>query len=246
MKTAMLLKIVMLTAFPLQAQNAVTANNNANSDLEPTLTRLTPHPYLFLGPSLMGGGYALLAYRVETGLKVESSNWVMKASAAYDNGRKVNDDDQPNPNGHDRYLESGIYFRPTWQALASDWFFGGGWSWNQLSTTNYTKSGTRPRIGGGYDLVLRSCSICRRDFSMRIAMDWVMAGTDWQNGSHGPDIVISMPGPRETRHWFWQEEIGIYRFHETVTEPANLTLTNQQQADRNVDFFSNMGVVYRF
>jgi hypothetical protein len=52
---------------------------------------------------------------------------------------------------------------------------------------------------------MQSCPECKRDFSMRIAMDWVMAGSDWQNGSHGPEITVSFPTPREKRHLFLQE-----------------------------------------
>jgi len=60
----------------------------------------------------MGGGYAPVAWRVEVGLTVESTHWVIPIGAAYDNGRQVNDADQPNPKGHDRYLSSAIDFRP--------------------------------------------------------------------------------------------------------------------------------------
>jgi len=113
-------------------------------------------------------------------------------------------------------------------------------------TTNYTKSANRPQIGGGYDLVPRSCPVCRRDFSMRIAMDWVMAGNDWQNGSHGPEITISIPSPREQRHWFWRERVGIYSFHQTVTDRGNIPLTLSQRANRSFAGYAIFGIVYRF
>jgi len=202
------------------------------------MTDLTPHPYLEIAPSLMGGGYRTLALRLEAGLEVESAHSVMRGIAAYDNGRQVNDNDQPNPKGHDRFLNSGVYFRAN--RLFSGQAFGGfGLRWSQLSTTNYTKTANRPQFGGGYDFISRS-------YSMRIMVNRVMAGNDWQNGSHGPEFSISMPSPRERHHWFYHQTLGIYRCHETVTEPSNIPLTRSQRAHRSITSYASFGIRYRF
>ena len=200
-----------------------------------------PHPYISFGPSLMGGGYAPLAYRAEAGIDLENTHAILRALGAYDNGHKTNDGGPPNPNGHDRYLEGAAYFRSK-----AGWFVGMGWRWSQLSTTNYTKSGTRPEIGGGYDLALRSCAECRRDFSMRINVDWVMAGTDWQNGSHGANTTLTFPAPNEKRHLFWKQTIGVYRYHQTVTDPSNLSLVQYQRSQKRFNSVLDFGLVYRF
>ena len=212
-----------------------------NFDGVELLTQPIPHPYICIGPALMGGGYAPLAYRAEAGIDLESTHAVVRALGAYDNGHKTDDGDQPNPNGHDRYLEGASYFR-----VRAGWFFGMGWRWSQLSTTNYTKGGSRPEFGGGYDWSLGSCDGCRRDFSMRVNVDWVTAGTDWQNGSHGPDTTLTFPSPREKRHWFWKQTIGVYRFHQTVTEPTNLPLVQFQRSKKDFDSTVDFGLVYRF
>ena len=47
-------------------------------------------PNLYLGPSWMGG-YALFAYRIEGGVKIEGTHIIFGALGAYDNGHKVND-----------------------------------------------------------------------------------------------------------------------------------------------------------
>jgi hypothetical protein len=218
-----------------------TKTTSTCDDVEELLSAPIPLPYIYFGPSVMGGGYAPLAYRAETGIDLESTHVIVRALAAYDDGHKTNDGDQPNPKGHDRYLESAAYFR-----MRSVWFFGGGWRWSQLSTTNYTKGGARPEFGGGYDWFLRPCDGCRRDFSMRIDADWVMSGTDWQNGSHGPSTTLTFPTPSEKRHLFWKQTIGIYRFHETVTEPNNLPLVHLQRSQKNFDSTVDFGMVYRF
>ena len=242
-KTSPALKI-----HPPESKDEVQSKPDANSasDLDPLVNSFLPHPYLRIGPSIMGGGYAVLAYRAETGFDVESRLWVMKGSAAYDDGHQVNDGDQPNPKGHDRSLESALYYRPPIEPLSGRWFVGGGWTWSQLSTTNYVHSGSRPLIGGGYDLALRPCPTCRRDFSMRVAMDWLTGGSDWQNGSHGPQITFTLPGLREQRHWFWQQRLGVYRFHDSVTDRTNVSLTREQQSKKHFDAFLDLGIMYRF
>jgi hypothetical protein len=217
------------------------ATSGQSSDDVELLTKPIPHPYFSVGPSLMGGGYAPLAYRAEAGLDLESTHAIIRALGAYDNGHKTNDNDQPNPKGHDRYLEGAAYYRSTRR-----WFFGTGWRWSQLSTTNYTKGGSRPEIGGGYDLVTRPCDGCRRTFSMRFNVDWVMTGNDWQNGSHGPSITTTIPTPSEKRHWFFRETLGIYRFHTTVTAPNDPVLTRWQLAHRNTTSYLDFAAVYRF
>jgi hypothetical protein len=204
-----------------------------------------PHPFVEIGPALMGGGYAPLAYFVETGIDVEARYFVLNADGAYDDGHKTDDGDQPNPNGHDRYLNGVAYYRLSSGKLRG-LAMGGGYTWDQLSTTNYTKGGGRYQIGGFYDIFTRGCERCRRSFSMRAEMEWITAGQDWQNGSHGPDIRATFPALIEKRHWFAVEEIGIYRFHETVTEPTNLPLTESQLSQKSISCSASFGVVYRF
>jgi hypothetical protein len=231
--------IVILVMGIGSAQNNVVGS--ANGSREDWLTKPVPHPFVDVGPSLMGGGYATFAYHVGGGIDIESTHVIVRAMVAYDNGRKVNDNDQPNPNGHDRYLDGALYYR-----LPDNIYFGGGYTWSQLSTTNYTKGGGRYEIGGGYDLFLRSCAECRRDFSMRINVDWITAGTDWQNGSHGPNTTVTFPAPCERRHWFWRQSVVVYRFHETVTEPTNIPLTQLQRSTRSITNSVEFGLIYRF
>ncbi len=222
-------------------QSVVAGASNGDPEV---LTKPVPHPYIALGPALMSGGYAPLAYRAEVGIDLESTHAIFRALAAYDNGHKINDNDQPNPKGHDRYLETAAYYR--FRGRLGGWFVGTGWRWNQLSTTNYTKGGTKPEFGGGYDLVTHRCEVCKRDFSMRINVDWVMAGTDWQNGVHGPAMTFSFPAPSEKRHWLFRESLGVYRFYTTVTEPQNLALTQSQRDNRAFTSTADFALVYRF
>lgn len=242
---------VLIVAEPLIAQSGSSEQHSSIADRgrhensgPELLTSFLPHPYLSFGPALMPTGYAPLAYRIEGGIDMESTYVYVPASVAFDNGRERNDDDQPNLKGHDRYLNAAVYGRPFGQS--GKWFFGAGWRWNQLSTTNYVKSVTRPQIGGGYDWFRRRCSRCEGYLSMHINADWVMSGNDWQNGTHGPEITISFPSPRLPHHWFWQQRVDIFRTHETVTERSNVPLTREQRSNRYFSSSVNVAVSYRF
>ncbi|HKF06597.1 MAG TPA: hypothetical protein VKB49_30045 [Candidatus Sulfotelmatobacter sp.] len=209
------------------------------------MTRLAPHPYVYVAPSIMPAGYALAAIRAEAGLNVESCHSVANARGAYDNGRAANGTDPPNAKGHDRYLDADLYFRLN-RLFSGRSFFGVGWRWNQRSTTNWTKTANRPQFGGGYDWIQRPCATCSHDFSMRFEGNWFTAGNDWQNGEHGIEISVSIPNPRETRHWFFLERVELYTYHQTVTDRSNVSLALSQRANRSVTFYASAGIVYRF
>jgi hypothetical protein len=179
---------------------------------------------------------------------IERAPWLAHAHFGYDNGHKIGDNDQPNPNGHDRYLSfSGFRRLPRYQT----WFLGGGWRWSQLSTTNYTKGGGSPFFGGGYDLFFDhggSHPECGGNcwMSARFELYYFTAGQDWQNGSHGFDFKFIMPRPIEKRHLFFSWNLQIFRAYETVTEPTNVSLTEQQKSNKFFDGDCRLGLDYRF
>jgi len=206
-----------------------------------------PHFYIDFGGSVMPGGYAAFAGFGRVGFEVENGTLVADAFAAYDNGHKVNDSDQPNPKGHDRYLRGAAYWRLS-KLSHANWFLGAGYRWNQLSTTNYTKGASRPQFGGGYDLYHhgseRDCLSCQ--MSARVIVNWVMAGTDWQNGSHGPEFAVILPRPVEKHHFFMTADLAVYRAHTTVTDLNNLELTREQCGQHFMYGTYSMGLMYRF
>lgn len=205
--------------------------------------QITPRPFLYAGPEGMGGGYSPFALIGGAGLRIDAKHFLLDASAWYDNGHKVNDNDQPNPSGHDRGLQGAAYYR-----LTSGWFFGAGARWSQLSTTNYHKSGGRPTFGGGKDYFHRSCPdvTCPANFSMRLGVDYVLSGTDWQNGSQGPLFTLYIPSPSAKGHIFYRETVGVYRFHDTLTDRTNLIMTREQMSHHSWDSFAEFTVMYRF
>jgi hypothetical protein len=240
---AVALAVVMLFAKSgLFAQQVVSQKVPAEEpDQQPS--GLLPRPFVYAGAGLMGGGYGPFAAEAGAGLRIDSRHFLAFAQGSYDNGHKTNDNNQPNPKGHDRGLAASTYFR-----LSSGWFAGVGARWSQLSTTNYTKSGWRPTFGGGKDYFHHKCALedCVADFSMRLGVDYILPGTDHANALQGPQLSFYIPSPSAKGHIFFRETIGVYSFHETVTEPSNLTLTRQQIGDRSITSFGELTVMYRF
>ena len=204
---------------------------------------LIPRPYVFAGGESMGGGYAPFAAVGGAGFRIDSKRLLLDANGQYDNGRKVNDNDQPNPNGHDRGLVGSAYFR-----LPAAWSFGAGVRWSELSTTNYRKSSWAPTIGGSKDYFRHHCQLesCRGDFSLRFGVDYMLKGSNWQNGTQGPLFTFYVPSPAAKAHIFWRETVGIYRVYDTVTDRTNATLTSQQMSNHNWDNFAEFTLMYRF
>ena len=119
LRTAALLLLIIPSSVPASAQIAGPAALStippdgsqhrepitSRYGVEPLLTRPIPHPYVSFGPSLLGDGYAPLAWRLEGGLDMESTRLVLLVRAAYDIVHLASDGIQPGLKGHDRYLE---------------------------------------------------------------------------------------------------------------------------------------------
>jgi len=237
------LTLAVLSAKSMLFAQQVSSQKPAAEEADQQLPDLVPRPFLYAGAGLMGAGYAPLAAEAGVGLRIDSRHFLASAEGTYDNGHKTNDNTEPNPKGHDRGLDGAAYFR-----FSSGWFSGAGVRWSQLSTTNYTKGAWRPTFGGGKDYFHNNCAIedCVSDFSMRLGVDYVLPGTDHANALQGPLLSIYLPSPSAKRHIFFRQTLGIYEFHQTVTDPSNLTLTRQQIGQRSATAFGELTVMYRF
>jgi len=192
-----------------------------------------PHPYLVGGLQLQGGGYAPTAWAGAVGVNVELKHLVLDSSASYAAAHKVNDNTINNHSGHQRGLDGNAFYR------FNKLYLGGGASWSQLSTTNYTKQSWHPAIGVGHDWL-------REGFSMRGQVLYVLPGDDHLNGTQGPEFSLWLPSPAAAHHVFWRQTIGIYAFHETVTDPSDKVLTAEQVGSRSVTGYVSFNLMYRF
>lgn len=180
-----------------------------------------PHPFIYAGIQLNGGGYAPLSQVVGAGLEHDAARFFSIAEFSYDNARKSNDGTVNNRNGHDRHASARFFYR-----LPAGYFVGAGYQWNQLTTTNYVKSASRPAFGGGKDWI-------RENFSARFQGIYVLPGSDRQNALQGPELQFWLPSPATRHHFFFRTKLGIYGFHDTVTDPTDRLLTAQQMSRRS-------------
>ena len=241
------LLLVFLPATFASAQNLVPASSG------PTIS--WPHPFVFAGLGVNGGGYSPLSGSLGGGLRIDTSRLIWEAEGSYDNARKTDDNTIDNDKGHSRHLDSSIYYR-----FDSGWFVGGGAGWEELSTTNYTKQAFRPSIGGGKDYFRKQCAAedCVNEFSMRWQVDYTLKGAEHvdpqgctvpngqcTNDLQGPMLSLYLPSPALARHVFWRTTLGIYTFHTTVTS-TDPTLTALQKSQRSATAFLNFVIMYRF
>ncbi len=193
-----------------------------------------PRPILFLGPSLVGNGYQTLAANLGGGLLLNSSKLLSDVEAYYMNAKKVDDNTLRNSKGHERFLQGRLFY--PWRKGI---YFGGGAQWSETATTNYTKKAWRPTFGVGGDHLAD-------DWSCRWQVLYVTKGTDRSNGLQGPEIQLWIPSPLSKSHFFFRQSLGVYRFHETVTDPSNLLLTAQQTGTRYFGSFLDFSFGWRF
>lgn len=192
-----------------------------------------PLPYVIAGFQLNGGGYSAVSQELGGGLDLELKHFLFIGSATYDNAHKTNDGTLNNRNGHDRMLEGKAFYR------FRPWYVGGGASWSQLATTNYTKESWRPKFGVGRDWF-------RESYSFRGELMYRLPGTDHQNAVQGPEFTLWFPSPATKHHVFFQQVVDIYTFHATITDPTNRLLTADQVSRRGVSTFVDWRLIYRF
>ncbi len=180
-----------------------------------------------------GGGYAPAAWIGGAGVNIELKYLVFDATAAYDTGHKINDNTIDNHSGHDRKLAGNAFFR------FNRFYAGGGASWSQLSTTNYTKQAWHPQFGGGHDWFWE-------DLSLRGQALYLLPGNDHLNGTQGPEFSMWFPSPATDHHFFLRDTVGIFVIHETITNPSDKPLTDAQTSSKSASGYVNLGLMYRF
>lgn len=215
-----------------------------------------PQPYIYGGLGLSrGAGYGLASTNVGVGVMVNTRHFLSDAVATYDNGHKVADGTGNNPKGHDRGLASNFYYK-----FSDGLFLGAGASWSQLSTTNYSKQGWNPSLGGGFDYLGKECADkdCIVKWSLRTQINYLLVGSEHvdrlgcsvpygqcTNGVHGLQLRFYLPSPVSNSHFIYRVAEDIYSSHATVTS-LDPELTTEQIAQKSRGVFLELTVMYRF
>lgn len=221
-------------------------------------------PYVFIESDLTanGNGFQALSPDISTGIDMEGRHLSVEIVGTYDFARKTEDNDQvPNEKGRVREADAQLLykFHPH-----SSWFVIAGASWEEASMTPYTKSSWSPSAGAGRDFVNGAHS-WRFQVSYARAMNEVVryptavhftpgpgqAALSYTcslcgNGVHGIDASLEYPSPASSAHWLLLMSLQADWFHETVTDPYNLPMTQGQKNQHNASGSFSSGLIYRF
>lgn len=202
-----------------------------------------PRPYVVGGFNLMPAGYASTSFGTGGGIMWDQPHFVLDTYAGYDTGHKDNDGTSDNYSGHDRYLRGfGSYKQ-------GNNYFGIGARWSELYTTNYDKSGSwHPEVGAGHDfspLRLQVAYMFRESKEVTQYPGGIMCD-GCGNASQGADITLWFPSPARSKHLFAKMNVVLFEFHDTITDPSNTLLTQQQISNKHFTDSTEFMVGYRF
>ena len=214
-----------------------------------------PRPYIQGGAVISSEGYQSVGGNLGAGVDADEPHLIFIGEAFYDFLRKTNDNDQiPNEKGHVRTADGTVFFK-THKLL-----LGGGAGWDETSLTTYTKSAWTTRIGGGYDFdAFRLTVLYLRDENevTRYPVPAQFTPGPGQNALsytcslcgnalQGFEIGGWYPSPTVKRHLFIHVAVTPVRFHDTVTDPYNLTLTQSQKAVHTISGSYYVNLLWRF
>jgi hypothetical protein len=249
----------------LHSALAVGQNGVPNSlNLPPPAGSAFQIPYLLVESDLNedGNGYQSFSYGVTAGIDMEGRHLGVQIAGTYDFMRKTNDNDQvPNEKGRVREMDAELFYK---FHSGSSWFIVGGAGWGEASMTPYMKSSWNPLVGGGHDFMnetdpWRFQVLYLHDVNEVVRYPSLVQFTpgpgqsDWSytcslcgNGLQGIDVSGDYPSPSSSVHWILRMSLTIDWFHETVTDPYNLSLTQSQRSQRSVSGSYTVSLIYRF
>ena len=201
--------------------------------LTPAPPSWIPHPIFFSGPSMVGNGYQAVAEHFGGGFLLNSSKISGDFESRYMNARKTDDNTVNNRKGHERYLQGRLFYK-----MRRGLYLGGGAQWSETSTTNYAKKAWRPTFGMGGDHF-------GDGYSLRWQALYILPGTDKSNGLQGPELQLWLPSPASRSHFFYRQTLGLYEFHQTVTDPSDPQLTARQLSNRSAGSFLDFAFGWR-
>lgn len=181
-------------------------------------------PYVAGGVALFPSGYQPAGWEVAGGVMGDRPHVVLDTFFGYDNGRKENDGGPVNPKGHDRMLRGFTAYK-----FVSS-YIGGGVRWEELDTTNYTKTNWHPEIGVGHDFWPQdeyASNFMRAQIAYAFkAQHELVRYPDAPscytcgNESKGVDITLWFPSPMYTKHphVFCRMNMFIFSFHDNPAD----------------------------
>jgi hypothetical protein len=248
---------------PLSFGQAIIGEIHNSPPSTPTLPTFQI-PYLFVGSDLNenGDGYQFFSGDVTAGAEMLGRYLNLSADLTYNFMRKTNDNAQvPGEKGRVRSASAELVhkFHP-----ASSWFVSGGAAWGEASMTPYMKSSWSPFFGGGHDFLSGDPS-WSLEWTYSYDLNEVVRYPTLVNFTAGPgqpalsytcslcgndvksaNMTVNVPSVNSSAHWMMHGTFETDWFHETVTDPYDLSLTQSQKAQHDVSCSLSMGLIYRF
>jgi len=236
-------------------------NSPAPPPLEETLFQM---PYLFVESDLNvnGNGYQAVSPDIGIGIDMEGRAISVTTTARYDFVRKTNDSDQvPNEKGRFREANAELLYK---LHSGSSWFITAGAEWCEASMTPYLKSNWSPSAGAGHDFVNEVDSwrfqvSYSRDLNEVVRYPTLVSFTPGPgqaalsytcslcgNGVQAIALSGEYPSPNSSAHWFLLMTLETDWFHETITDPYNLAMTEDQKSQHYHSGSFSVGVIFRF
>lgn len=183
-------------------------------------------PYVLGGLNFSNSGFQTVSGNAGGGIQLSTKHLFSDSSAVYILTRKSNDNTVDNFHAHVWQTEGTGFLR------TGKYFFGGGVQYHKLNTTNYMKQSYNPEFGGG-----------REWDKVRLTALYYLPGNDWQNDEQGVKVSL-WANPKG--HLFAKVTIGVNFFHDTVTDPLDLSTTAMEKSVRHVTESVVMQAGWRF
>jgi len=229
------------------------ASENPAKPEDAAAERFGIRPYLEPGLIVPGGGYQTVAFSGTGGLDVERRHFVLESDINWSPMRKVDDGVPGNDKGH----TFGYGAVPL--ARLDRWILGAGAEWGKTITSDYAKEAWSPHIIAGHDSKdVRVQFGYKQEMNEQTHYPELVQFTSGRNQPqfsytcHCPSGVKEIdfdwwyPNPAKRGHFLFHMNVNGYRFHETVTDPYDLVLTQQETSQHHMSWGESWGSVVRF
>lgn len=216
--------------------------------------KIYPHPYIQAGMAESGGGYSTFSFMGGPGVDVEEHHFIADGNMFWQNAGKPNDGTAHNGEGHELAITGEVFFKTSGGLL-----LGGGLNRSKTITANYTKQAYYPRAAIGRDLnkFRLTAGYFREEreltyypsivqFTPGPGQEKFSYTCHCDSGTNGIEAQLWYPSPAANHHLFFHAIVQAYRFHTTVTDPYNTTLTKEQESAHNWSGGLTYQVEYRF
>ena len=211
-------------------------------------------PYITVGASINGSGYSTFSGNGSAGIDAETTHLIGNTYLNYNVARKTHDGEVSNLKGHVISVDTRECVK------LKSYLLGAGVEWTKTITTDYTKEGYFPMVGGGRDFEnFRIVVMYMREHNEIVHYPTPESFTapgeksvytsytcNCSNGVQGFSTQFWYPSPTLHRHLFFYANLSTVWFHSTLTDPNSTYLTNLQKKNKDYGGSLLYAAMWRF